>query len=292
MKNANDNLPARSNELEGQLRLKYGVELTDTSLEMPQTLDDAEIIEVAEKVRMLHNAASWWVADLILACQRLFLESKQARSRRREVYDRVLKIWPQYSRETLRTYASIARRVPAKLRSPALSFDHHAHIATLADEDNAAVLQAHYIKAAIEGEATAEQLRLMIADTRKGIAIDKPRRRPMKTVSAAAGGEANPDDPQYHGDEQGDGLPIPREPEPTLLTGGIATLASDAQRACARLREWFTAQARKAKVETWSDERKASVVHDLEPLIKEMHGVADIFTALTAAGEGVQPDAR
>jgi hypothetical protein len=283
MKNANDNLPARSDELEVQLRLKYGVELTDISLEMPPTLEESEILEVGQRVRMLHNATAWWIADFILCCQRMFLESKQARGRRREIYDRVLKLWPEYSRQRLKDFASVARRVPLKLRSPELSFDHHVYIATLAEEANAEVLQALYIKRARESEATAEQLRLMIADTRKGIASEKPKRQRMKTVMEAPAGGADAEDEPAAGADADDGLPIAREPEPALLAGGITTLASEAQRACARLREWFASQARKSKVETWTDERKQAVVHDLDPLIKEMHLIVEIFTSLTNA---------
>lgn len=268
-------------ELDSQLRLKYGIELTDISLGIPPTLEDEEIIEVGRRLRIFNNASAWWLADYILFCQKTFLESRKAR---RDVYDRIAKLWPQYARSTLKDYATVARRVPADLRSPNLSFEHHSHIATLADEPHAGDLQRHYIKVAEEAEATADQLRLMIADTRKGVQLGKPIKRAkaeaidVKSSDSDANGHSAP---SAHGGA--DGLPIAKEPEPELLAGGHAQLASEAQRACTRLREWYASQARKTKVEVWSDERKRVLVHDLQPLIKEMHHIVEVFGALTNA---------
>lgn len=286
MKTATEAVAPRNADTEVQLRLKYGVEMDAVSLSMPGTLEDAEIIDVGKQVRMIHNASAWWVADFILFCQRSFLETRQARGHRREIYDRVQKLWPEYSRQTLKDFASIARRVPPKMRSPDLSFEHHSYIATLADEPNAAVLQAHYVKVARDTEATAEQLRLMIADTRNGMAsAPAAKPRPMKTIKAEADGRetaSSAPEPAAKGAED-DGLPISRQSEPSLLGGGHAALASDAQRACSRLREWYATQARKTKVESWTQERKSVLVHDLETLIKEMHAIVEIFQALTNA---------
>ena len=135
-----------------------------------------------------------------------------------------------------------------------------------------------YIKRARESEATAEQLRLMIADTRKGVQIQAPGRRSKRVEAIDV--ESAPGTPAP------DGLPIPRPAEPELLAGGHAQFASEAQRACARLRDWYAGQSRKAAVTTWSDERKRVLVADLQPLIKEMHGIIEIVDALTNA-EGI-----
>lgn len=267
-----------------QLGLPIGVALTDVSLEAPQTLDDEQIVDLGRKLRRIQNASAWWVADYIVFVQQLFAGNGRPR---RDTYDRVQKLWPQYSRSTLQTYASIARRVPAKLRSSILSFDHHTHIATLFEEKNADVMQAHYIKVAERAEATAEDLRLMIADTRKGIASEKPKRgRPMKqqTIDISASEDSSSGSVGAHVRIQADdGLPIPREPEPELMTGSHAQLASDAQRALTRLRGWYAAKARKETPADWPDERKAVLVADLKPVLNEMHAIADIFGALTNA---------
>jgi hypothetical protein len=262
------NLPAKrqSPQLDAQLRLKYGAELSEVALVLPQTLDDDEIVEIGRQVRVFANASPWWLADYVLFCQRIFLESPK---RRRKVYDRIANLWPPYERKTLRNIASIARRVPVEIRSPALSFAHHAHIATLADEPEARALQEHYIKTAEKTEATAEELRLMIADTRNGVRIGKPARA-GKRAAIDIGAEPAP--------------PVEYvEPEPELLAGGHAQIASEAQRACARLREWYAAQARKSKVADWTDERKRVLIDQLQPLINEMHQVVEIFSALTNA---------
>lgn len=267
--------------LDSQLRLKYGVAITDVSLDVPQTLTDEEIVDVGRQVKMLNHASAWWIADYILFCQKAFLETGKGR---RAVYDRIAELWPQYARSTLKDFATVARRVPIEIRSARLSFEHHSHIATLFEESQGRDLQKHYIKVAENTEATADQLRLMISDTRKGIQFKKaarPAKHATIDIKATAGGKG--EDHRSDEKKEGDGLPIPRETEPEILAGGHAQLVSDAQRSCVRLREWYSSQGRKTKIEDWTDARKRALVNDLKPLLAEMHHVADLFGALTNA---------
>ena len=272
-------------EAPSQLNLPIGVALNDVSLDAPATLDDEQILSLGRTIRRIENASPWWIADYVVFIGEIFKGSKFSPERKR-IYDEIQNLWPDYARHTLQNYAAVAKRIPAAVRSPRLSFSHHAHLASLADEPQGRELMDHFIKMAVKTECTAEELRLMLADTKKGIVIEKPKKgRGMKRVGSIT---VEADDHGDAGQEPGrqdppEAPPPMRASEPTLIAGSVTQLAGDAQRSLARLREWFNSKARKEKPEHWPQERKDVVIRDLKPVIDEMHGVVEIFHALTGA---------
>lgn len=245
----------------GQMGLPFGVEATSTALIIPDTLDDIQLERLGRQVQKIENAGQWWVADFILFLQNAIERGpKEARNAKRALYNRVQNLWPEYSRATLVTWASIAKRVPPEIRSAELSFQHHIYVANLSQEPQAKQIQQHFIKRAEETGATAEQTRLMIADTKRGV-LHERQRRPSKAESQGR----------------------PSEPEP--LSGSHAQFTDSAQRELTRLRGWYESQAKKSPLSSWSALRRGALVEDMRPLIGEIHKIADIWQALNGGNE-------
>lgn len=264
-----------------QLRLPIGVEIRDTALIVPATLDDEQILALGAKLRRIQNASQWWIADLVVHVQNLLGSKDHPRKAAKKLYDQLHEIWPQYERSTLKTYAAVARCVPPDLRSSRLSFDHHRHIATLSDQPQGRELQTHFIKIAIELEMTTEDLRLAITDTRHGVArkLAAPDRPAAKNVNPRSGSEeAEP--AVRRGAQSGDGLPIP---EPELMQNSHAQLSIEAHRSLVRLSEWYRAERKKGKEFTAA--RRAALLEDLAPIVEQMHVVAEIVDGLSKSSE-------
>jgi len=268
----------------GQITLPFGVHMGEVSLDVPQTLDDEQIITLGDQLRRVNNAAPWWLADYLVLVLDLFKDEKHPRASAKKVYDRVCMLFPQHERGTLRELAYVARSVPADIRSPRLSFAHHRHLAPLATETEGKKLQAHYLKKAVELEMTVEDLRLTIADTRKGVMHQlaaKPTKRLKNAEPADAGDEADA------AGDPGDGLPIARPPsEPETMSGSHAQLASEAHRALVRIRDWYAIEKKKSRGGSeWSSDRREALIRDLEPVLDEMHKIAEIAEDLAKVGE-------
>ena len=271
-----------------QMTLPFGVEIQPAALLVPQTLSDDQVIALGRSLRSIHTASAWWIADYILYVADMALKSKTRRAGK-AIYEQVSKLWPTYSRGHLSNLASVARRVPPRLRSEALSFDHHVHIATLADEREAEQLQGHYIRVAVESEMTADELRMAIADTRRGHAHPMPKRQAIADVKQTEPAQprgvmmldAASDDHRI--ETESDGLPIVRPDEPEPLADSHAQLAAEAQRALAKLADWYKRQRKRARPEDWTTERKKALEHELRPLIDAMSHTADLFNELTNA---------
>ncbi len=267
----------------GQITLPFGVHMGEVSLDVPQTLDDEQIISLGDQLRRVNNAAPWWLADYLVLVLDLFKDENHPRSSAKKVYDRVCMLFPQHERGTLRELAYVARSVPAEIRSPRLSFAHHRHLAPLATETEGKKLQAHYVKKAVELEMTVEDLRLTIADTRKGV-VHQLAAKPAKRLKNANVIDA---DVSPAGADAGDGLPIAKPPsEPETMSGSHAQLASEAYRALVRIRDWYAAERKKSRGGgDWSHERRAALIRDLEPVLDEMHKLSEIACDLTKTGE-------
>lgn len=267
-----------------QMGLPFGVEIKATALEIPQTLDDEQVLTLGRQLRQIENSSAWWIAEFILFTQTLISGKNRMKGPgSRIVYDRALKLWPEYARATLVNMASVARRVPRRIRRQDLSFEHHRQVAALADEQHGVDLMAHYLKRASEAEMTHEDLRLAISDTRRGIAhqIEAPKRAEKRAEPVdPANSQENPDPPKSA--PRRDALPIP-EPEPEIMRDSHAELAARAQRSLAELRGWYGSQRRRSAPSDWPDERKSALVVDLKPVIDEMHEIVEIFNALTNA---------
>jgi hypothetical protein len=230
------------------------ISLTPTSLQIKADLGYDRFIELGQKLRSVHGASSWWIADYIVAAQELVKDPKQKRAAAKDIYDRVIRLWPDYARNTLQQMAYVARSVPPSVRNPKLSFEHHRYVATLDDEPNARDLQQTFLQRAIELDASAEELRLMVSDTRAG--------RVMRGSTNAQSAHES-DDPS---DER----------EPEVLAGSHAQLAADAHRALARLRNWYAREQRRSPVSAWTSQRVSALLRDFGPLIAEMELVVGI----------------
>lgn len=263
-----------------QMGLPFGVEIKPTSLAIPQTLDNEQVLALGQQLRAIENSSGWWIAEFILFAQGLRSAKDRPKGPKGRIYDEVLKLWPEYSRQTLINMASVARRVPAAIRRPELSFEHHRQVAILADEPHGGELMAHYLARASEAEMTHEDLRLAISDTRRGVRheIAAPKAPPKRIVSAISPTEeVDEASPEL---EASAGAP-PAEPE--IMRDSHAELAARAQRALAEVRGWYASQRRRSSPENWPDERKQALTVDLQPVIDEMHEIVEIFNALTNA---------
>lgn len=275
------NALAKNDEPMPQMNLPFGVEITDTALIIPATLDDAQLMVLSRNLRRMQCASSWWIADLALFLKEMFDDKARPLRAAKLVYDKITGLWPQYERSTLKFYASVAKSVPPALRVSSLSFTHHQHVAALALETNGRELQSHYLKKAVELEMTAEDLRLMVADTKRGVQSDIVKRinAPAKKTAKKKGETIEITDPDAQ-------LPIARpEIEPECLTGTHAQLAADIHRSIVRLREWYASEKKKSRGVNWTAERKRALIDDLNPVLDEMHKVAEIAEDLTKGNE-------
>lgn len=277
-----------------QLNLPFGTEIGPTSLSLSPNLDDEELVQVGRTLKSLHMASAWWIADFILEVINRRKGNRRTDPRLKTIYDRVAELWPQYSRSTLHNLASVARRVPRELRSSELSFDHHAHIASLAEEENAAGLQRHFIETAVRVELTAEELRLAIADTKKGNVLTLAPKSERRMRAAKEAKEAEEQDDRASSNEpagapdQTDGLPIPRaaRDEPAgVLRGTHAQLCADTHRDMGKVLGWYNQEKKRSSGEAWTAERKAALIADLTPLMDAIGSLVDIYHGLTNAAE-------
>ena len=107
-----------------QMTLPFGVEIQPAALLVPQTLSDDQVIALGRSLRSIHTASAWWIADYILFVADMASKSKTRRAGK-AIYEQVSKLWPTYSRGHLSNLASVARRVPPRLRSEARMRESH-----------------------------------------------------------------------------------------------------------------------------------------------------------------------
>jgi hypothetical protein len=99
--------------------------------------------DAGTRITLLGNASAWWLGDWIVFGQRKY-------GRR---YKCALTI-TRLDYQTLRNYASVARRFPPERRRRDLSFQHHAEVAALDDE-----AQDRWLDAAQAGHWSRNELR-------------------------------------------------------------------------------------------------------------------------------------
>jgi hypothetical protein len=129
-------------EADGSLTYKRSV-MTPVGLVMPDDVTDDELVELGEILRGMENSVQWLLGDWLNRAER--------------VWGTVYKDVPEYSYQTLRDYAYVARHVELSIRNRQLSFAHHRLVAALPPDDQQAWLDY------------AAQNNLSIADLRKAM---------------------------------------------------------------------------------------------------------------------------
>lgn len=97
---------------------------TKVSLQLPATLPYQDWERVGQQLAGVVSSSSWWLGDWLVF----------GRKHYEDRYQRGAKV-AGLSYQTLRNYASIAGRVPPEQRRPRLSFQHHAEVAALPDDE-------------------------------------------------------------------------------------------------------------------------------------------------------------
>jgi hypothetical protein len=108
----------------GPLAVKGRVVPTVVGLTLDELLSFEDWKGIGRRVVKLGNASAWWLGDWIAFGQRKY---------GRRYKEALLITGLEY--QTLRNYASIARRFEPERRRNDLSFQHHAEVATLSDSE-------------------------------------------------------------------------------------------------------------------------------------------------------------
>jgi hypothetical protein len=103
---------------------------TPTALHLRNGIAFDDWLDVGRRISLIASASGWWLGDWLVYGQRTY----------RERYRAALDATP-LDYQTLRNYAWVARRFEQRRRRSALSFQHHAEVAALADADQDIWLQ-------------------------------------------------------------------------------------------------------------------------------------------------------
>jgi hypothetical protein len=116
---------------------------TRTGLRMPSSLTFEDWERAGRQLSGIVNSSSWWLGDWLVYGKEHYTDRYQRGIRSAGL---------QY--QTLRNYAWVARRFEFHRRRPALSFQHHAEIASLPVDE-----QEHWLDRAEQMRWTTKQLR-------------------------------------------------------------------------------------------------------------------------------------
>lgn len=147
-------------EADGSMTYKRAT-MTPVGLVLPDDLTDDELVDIGEMLRGMENSIQWLLGDWLNRAER--------------VWGRVYRDVPDYSYQTLRDYAYVARNVELSIRNRQLSFAHHRLVAALPPE-----YQKQWLDYAAEENMSVGQMRIAMkgksdADNKPG-AIEKQAR--------------------------------------------------------------------------------------------------------------------
>ncbi|MGH3823823.1 MAG: LmbU family transcriptional regulator [Pseudonocardiaceae bacterium] len=94
------------------------------ALHLPEEMTFESWRRVGEQIRLIGDSSVWWMADWLLHGEKLFPDR----------YKRAIEQTP-LDYQTLRNYAWVARKFPFSRRRKKLSFQHHAEVASLPEEE-------------------------------------------------------------------------------------------------------------------------------------------------------------
>ena len=127
-------------EANGTLTYKRAV-LTPVGLLLPDDATDAELIELWQVLRSMESSIQWLIGDWL--------------NRSERVWGQVYADVPDYSYQTLKDYAYVARNVKLSVRTDKLSFGHHKLVAGIEDEAE----QRQWLSFAVDHHLSVGELR-------------------------------------------------------------------------------------------------------------------------------------
>ena len=140
------------------------LQVTETSLELPEGLAINDYIEAGSKIHSLHKSTSWLLADLL----------SYGESHYNDQFSQVVEEWG-YRPETLRNALYVANKWPKHRRRKELTFAHHQTLSSVDPEIADKMLEI----AAVNGYSVAE-LRVLKREYTKELS-DEPEVGEVKT---------------------------------------------------------------------------------------------------------------
>jgi hypothetical protein len=129
---------------------RYQVMLTRVGLRLPDRLTFENWERAGRQLAGIVDSSAWCLGDWLVFGKQNYTDR----------YQRALRT-AGLNYQTLRNYAWVARRFPLERRRAALSFQHHAEVASLPIED-----QETWLGRAEEGAWSTKQLRVQMRDQR------------------------------------------------------------------------------------------------------------------------------
>ncbi|WP_229853128.1 LmbU family transcriptional regulator, partial [Streptomyces albospinus] len=123
-----------------------------TSLSLPPRLELESWKEIGQKISRISDSSTWWLGDWLIYGRNRFPERY-----RRAIAETSLDY------QTLRNYAWIARKFAVSRRRGALSFQHHAEVAALSEDE-----QDLWLGRAEEGNWSRNELRQRLKPAQAG----------------------------------------------------------------------------------------------------------------------------
>jgi hypothetical protein len=119
-----DELDAPMSKREDRLVLNSHIKARKNGLWLPVALTLKAWSEIGMQIAAVNASSAWWLGDWLIYGKKKFPDRyKQA----------IIETSLDY--QTLRNYAWVCRRFPVTRRRAALSFQHHAELASLSDEE-------------------------------------------------------------------------------------------------------------------------------------------------------------
>ncbi len=147
--------------------------LTGVAMAIPQDLPFDEWVRAGRRLSGIVDSSSWWLGDWLVHGKRHFAD-------RYEVAIRTAGLRYQ----TLRNYAWVCRRFDIERRRAGLTFQHHAEVASLPQDD-----QDRWLNAAEQGKWSTKQLRtrLQAGGVARSATPPGPRPVAMPRIEVADG---------------------------------------------------------------------------------------------------------
>ncbi|MEO1290176.1 MAG: hypothetical protein AAFV93_20685, partial [Chloroflexota bacterium] len=154
---------------DGMSRHYKDFELRDTELVIPEETNETDWVEIGVLLMRMQGTIQWLLGDWITYGEAQGWDKGVGYARIREVFG--------YEVESLWSYASVCRKVPALTRVKELSFSHHRAVTKFADKPD---LQQAWLNRALENGWSAKQLIAEIQLAGRPL-IEKTQSKPWET---------------------------------------------------------------------------------------------------------------
>ena len=145
------------------LTLFEQAELTETSLSIPDDIEDTTYTKIGQELARMEEACQWWIGDWLIAGHK-WDRSESGREQRCERAG--------ISYAAARDYAWVCETIPNAVRTARVTFRHHRLVAALDDQG----IRDHWLHQALSRGWTTRELdtRLSVAKDAKQIADEMP----------------------------------------------------------------------------------------------------------------------